>query len=58
MQKRRLKADPAAAEAARRELIEKLVRGFQQVQNSVRPAKLNIRIHDQTPAARRSVQRN
>ena len=34
MPKRRFKADPAAAQAARRELIEKLERGFQQVQNS------------------------
>lgn len=34
MPKRRFKADPAAAEAARRELIDTLERGFQQVQDS------------------------
>lgn len=34
MLKHRFEADPAAAQAARRELIEKLERGFQQVQNS------------------------
>lgn len=32
--KRRFEADPAAANAARHELIAKLERGFQQVQNS------------------------
>ena len=34
MTNRRFKPDPATAQAARRELIEKLERGFQQVQNS------------------------
>jgi len=32
--KRRFKTDPAAAEDQRRELIEELERGFQQVQDS------------------------